>query len=160
MLKLKLHYFGHLMWRTGESGALQSMGLQRVKHNLVTKQQQNTFHRFVAKIKLNGELHTDTKWCLLYHKNSISHHCGCVIQKVPFPVTYLTLRYTTDTQEGTDAFASLMRSWEEEKNLGLSQKKGVEVLMLLPPSSVTLDIKVLLSWVSFLTDHFSFLTDH
>ena len=40
ILKLKLQYFGHLMQRTEKSGALQSMGSQRVKHNLTTKQQQ------------------------------------------------------------------------------------------------------------------------
>ena len=59
MLKLKPQYYGHLMWRadslkrppdagkdwrqeekgTGKSGVLQSMGLQRIRHDLVTEQQ-------------------------------------------------------------------------------------------------------------------------
>ena len=47
--------------RTGKPGMLQSMGLQRVKYNLVTKQQQITAADSVKLISLNKKL---IKWCM------------------------------------------------------------------------------------------------
>ena len=65
-------YSSILAWRipwTEESGGLESMGMQRVRHNSATKQQQQ--HRAV--LTLNEIMHVKhLNWCLAQSRHSIN----------------------------------------------------------------------------------------
>ena len=61
-------------WRTGKPGVLQSMGLQRVGHNWVPKQQQNSYSHPCPHLQF--ALFRDNQYKFLrYPSSDISHIC-------------------------------------------------------------------------------------
>ena len=95
MLKLKLQYFGHLMWkgdslaspgrwwRTGKPGVLQFMGLQRAGHYWVTEQQQEIFfiitYHLTQKWKFLSNAPQAT--LILMHKEAFLRHSVLLTMK-------------------------------------------------------------------------------
>ena len=76
-------------WRTGKAGVLQSMGSQRVRHNLTTEQQQNHGSVFLVSSTHPGSIHAPTKTHFIRTKAAveISRDLGCLcklLRSLPF----------------------------------------------------------------------------